>query len=710
MDMDDNMDRITRLMIVFSLVFCLSCASQKEGDLLFWQASPETQLFDSAERQYQDEAYQQALVLYQKYLAQFPASEMVPAALLKVGMISVYLEQYEKAIQVFSQVQEMYPQSPYAREAGVGRLAVYYKRGEYEQVTIDAGNVLAQALASDQRVRVNLIVGDSYLAVKSPREAYYAYLDALYAAKAEEKSKVMLRLKTAISLMSVSDLSAELARTEDRSLGGYLMYQLGINYMDEGFPGDAVTTFSSFLENYPDHENADSAEKFIADLEASVLTDHQIIGCLLPMTGKYEKFGHQALEGIEFALARFSRQRGISSVRIIVKDTASDPLVAQKGLYALADSNVSAIIGPIATAENIAIQAQELRIPTITLTQKTGIPDNKDYVFRNFLTPQQQIKTLVDYVVGSLESKRFAILYPDENYGEIYMNLFWDEVLAAGGKIVGVEAYDPKKTHFADPIKKLVGLYYDIPEDLIAEPSQIPLVYNDIEPEDLSPDVSDVLSVHRTGGWQDELNELIQISQLAAARKMEEEEGPEPIVDFDAVFIPDSPNKAGLIIPQLVYYDVNDVTLLGTNLWHSDKLIDMAKYDIQGAILPEGFFEESTDAHVHRFVSEFKYIYGHSPGFIEAVSYDTAWMLFDLVSRPDIRFRAQIKRALLTMAPYAGVTGTTVFDPNGEAVKDIYLLKVHGRRFTEIRKKVPESISINKDFPFRTFKENELHE
>lgn len=707
------MDRITRLIIVISLVFCLSCASKKEGAPLFWQDSPETQLFNSAEQQYQDEAYKQALLLYQKYLAQFPDSEMVPAALLKVGMISVYLEQYEKAIQVFSQVQAMYPQSPYAREAGVGRLAVYYKRGEYEQVTIYAGNVLAQALASDQLVRVNLIVGDSYLAVKSPREAYYAYLDALHAAKADEKSRVMLRLKTAISLMEISDLSNELAKIEDQPLGGYLMYQLGINYLEEGFSGDAVTTFSSFLENYPDHENADSAKKFIADLEASILTDHQLIGCLLPMTGKYQKFGHQALEGIEFALARFSRQRGISSVRIIVKDTASDPLAAQKGLYELADSNVSAIIGPIATAENISIQAQELRIPIITLTQKAGIPDNKDYVFRNFLTPRQQIKTLVDYVVGSLESKKFAILYPDENYGEIYMNLFWDEVLEAGGKIVGVEAYDPKKTHFAGPIKKLVGLYYDIPEDLIKEPSLIPLVYNDseyLEPQDLRPDVSDVLNVYEVGGWQDELNELIQVSQLAAARKIEEEEGPEPIVDFDAVFIPDSPNKAGLIIPQLVYYDVKDVTLLGTNLWHSDKLIDMAKYDIQGAILPEGFFEKSTAEHVHRFVSGFKYIYGHSPGFIEAVSYDTAWILFDLVSRSDIRFRAQVKRELLAMAPYVGVTGTTVFDPNGEAEKDIYLLKVHGRRFTEIPKKVPESISVNEDFPFRTFKENEQRE
>jgi len=688
------MNRITHVFIVILLVFCLSCAQKVGSTRFFWQISPEKRLFDSAEQQYQDGAYNEALSLYQKYLSQFPDTELAPTALLKIGMVSVYLEQYEKAVSVFNRVQAIYPGSPYAAEAGVGKLAVYYKTGEYQQVTLYAGNVLAQPLAREQLIRVNLIVGDSYLAIKSPLEAYFAYLNAFQVAKANEKNKVISRLKTVVSLMHASDLSNELAKLEGRSPGGYLMYQIGIHYMEEGYLGDAVATFSSFLENYPHHENVGQAKKLIADLESSALTDRHLIGCLLPMTGKYKKFGHQALEGIEFALSEFARTRGIYSIRILVKDTASDPLIAQQGLYELADSDVSAIIGPIATAEYVSIQAQELRIPMIALAQKSGITEAGDYVFRNFLTPRMQIKTLVDYAANTLEAKRFAILYPDESYGDVYMNLFWDEVMQAGGKVVGVEAYDLKKTDFADPIKKLVGLYYDIPEDLIEESSVTPLVYNESEyPEalDMEPDVLDILTVYDTGNWYDELMELIRIKQLSAARKTAEEEGPEPIVDFDAVFIPDSPNKAGLIIPQLAYYDVNDVTLLGTNLWHSDKLIQMAKYHIQGAVLPEGFFEQSTDEHVHRFVTRFQYTYGNAPGFIEAVGYDTAWILFDMVSRPDIRFRAQIKRELLAMEPFAGVTGTTVFDSTGEAEKDIYLLKVKNRRFTEITEKKTEN-------------------
>lgn len=687
--MDDGMDRITQLLIVSLMVLCVSCAQKEKGTRFFWQASPETQIFEDAEKKYQQGAYPEALTLYQEYLSRFPKAGLAPAALLKVGMIRVYLGQYEEAIHAFEEVQAAYPGSPYAREAGVGKLAAFYKAGDYGQVTVHAGNVLAQPLAREQGVRVNLLVGDSYMALKSPKEAYGAYLSAFETAVTEDEKKgILSRLKTAVSMLAPSDLITELERLDGRPPSDYLRFYLGVAFMDQGFSGEAVAAFSTFLENYPGHEYAGQAEKFIAEMESSAVTERRLIGCLLPLTGKYEKIGQQALQGIEFALARFARERVGAGPPpgILVEDTASDPLGAQKGLSALAGAGVSAIIGPIVTADFIAPEAQALRIPMIALTQKPGVTDAGDYIFRNFLTPGMQINTLVDYAVHGLGADRFAILYPNESYGDIYMNLFWDAVMAAGGRVVGVEAYDPGKTDFADPIQKLVGLYYDIPEDLVEEPVLVPQVLIDggnSEIPDRAPEVSDIFSAYDVNDWHEELEAAISLGRMATERKADAA-GPDPIVDFDAVFIPDAPDKAGLIIPQLAYYDVNDVQLLGTNLWHSDKLLDMAKYNIQGAVLPEGFFEHSRKDHVRRFVAEFKSLYGEGPGFIQAVAYDTAWILFDLVSLPDIRFRAQIKNALPVMPPFFGVTGTTMFDPSGEAIKEIYLLQVKSRRFEEI--------------------------
>ena len=53
-------------------------------------------------------------------------------------------------------------------------------------------------------------------------------------------------------------------------------------------------------------------------------------------------------------------------------------------------------------------------------------------------------------------------------------------------------------------------------------------------------------------------------------------------MDFDAVFIPDTYNMVGLIAPQLRFYGIEDVLLLGTNLWHSGHLMEMARKYVQG--------------------------------------------------------------------------------------------------------------------------------
>jgi ABC-type branched-subunit amino acid transport system substrate-binding protein len=86
---------------------------------------------------------------------------------------------------------------------------------------------------------------------------------------------------------------------------------------------------------------------------------------------------------------------------------------------------------------------------------------------------------------------------------------------------------------------------------------------------------------------------------------------------------------------------------------------------------------------VRQFVSGFTAAYGNTPGFIEAVSYDTAVLLFELATRSDIRDGEDIRRELLAMPPFEGVTGKTVFDQNREAVKDIYILKIFQGGFQE---------------------------
>ncbi len=153
---------------------------------------------------------------------------------------------------------------------------------------------------------------------------------------------------------------------------------------------------------------------------------------------------------------------------------------------------------------------------------------------------------------------------------------------------------------------------------------------------------------------------------------------------IEALFIPDSPRKTGLILPQLGFYDVRRVQLLGTNLWHSDTLIGMAGNAVQGAIIADGFFVESQDPAVQGFVRAFTESYGEAPGFIEAIAYDTVQILLKLMDSPELRYKSGLKEALTQLRDFPGVTGKTSFEPGGEAQKQLYLLTVEGKEFKEI--------------------------
>lgn len=655
------------IIIIGILVSLCSCVPKPGVTPSTAPAGTADGLFLRAEQQFQAKSYEDALILFNDYLLYFSKEPMAPAALMKIGIINSILGNYNIARQAYQRLIVEYPGSSFTQDALFEMLFTFYKESQFQEVITRAAEVLENMDSPDHIFRTYALIGDAYMAMESPIDAIQYYLEAQKQSTAFDLQAIDLKLKEAIAQLDSDDVAILLDSAEERLPMDYLLFQLGLNFAMEEKYGDALRVLEEFIERYPEHENTSLAQSLIEEIRKNALFKRYTLGCLLPLSGPYQKFGLTALKGIELALDQFSSLSGKPSVNIIVKDTAGDPDKTRQALQELNEDQVAAIIGPIVTAQIAAQEAQSHGIPIITITQKDNITSIGDNVFRNFITPQMQVQAIANYAMDSLGISRFAILYPDENYGDTFMNLFWDELIEKGGQVVGVEAYNPDHTDFADPIKKLVGLFYEIPEDL-------------------KPEIEALLEKIKKN------RSKIQESrdQLSDQQKGEEEqadkqdEEPEPIVDFEAIFIPDAPKKAGLIIPQLAYYDVNDVLLLGTNLWHSDSLIQMAQQYVQGVVMPDAFFVESESPQVKAFVEKFEQTYQEKPGFIEAVMYDSAMLLLDVVSKPHIRFRSELKAELFNLVEFQGVTGATRFDENGDAQKKLHLLTIKGKRFVEL--------------------------
>ncbi len=653
------------IIILSAVVLIWACVPKPVSTPGPYQVTGEDELFARAEKLYESESYDEALALYDEYSKRFSDKPLAAAALMKIGIIRALKQDYEGARDAFRSILSAYPASPFVPDAMVEELFTYYQQERYRDVIQLAPDILKNIDSRPHIFRIYVLVGDTYMAQGAPIDAIDYYARAHEFATGQELEAIGEKFREAIAQLDSEDVAILIKHPDESLPMDYLLFQLGLNYAMEEKYDDALTILNQFIEKYPEHENRILAQSLMDEIKKNAFFQRYTIGCLLPLSGPYQKFGLRALRGIELAQAQFSSQSGNPPLNIIIKDTGADPDKTITALEELYREQVAAIIGPIVTSEIAAREAQQMGIPIITLTQKDNIAEIGDKVFRNFITPKMQVQTLTSFAVESLGLLRFAILYPDETYGITFMNLFWDQLLEAGGQVVAVESYKPDQTDYSDSIKKLVGLYYAVPEDL-------------------KPEIEEDLTADQEREGNETPEQAASETRKKGSRGEAEEEKPQAIVDFDAIFIPDSPGKAGQIVPQLAYYDIKDVYILGTNLWHSDSLIKIANQYVQGAVMPDGFFVDSPSPRVQKFVKEFEETYQETPDFIEAIVYDSAMILFNVVSREQIRYRSEIRDELLNLKNFQGVTGLTSFDENGDAQKKLYLLRVKGKKFVEL--------------------------
>ena len=459
-----------------------------------------------------------------------------------------------------------------------------------------------------------------YAASGNYRAALNGYNFLLSKYSVDKRGSVLKKIEPILSGMKSSDLELVLKSDINRVPESMILYKLGLNHAGEGNYPEARDILTEFVSKYPGHPDAQDAGDILNLLRNKSFLKNKI-GCLLPLTGKFAPFGQKALKGIQMAL-RDLMPLYKEKITLIIKDTKSNDKQAVRCVQELAKANVAAIAGSMVTAASAAAEAQDQNIPMICMTQKSGVTSMGDYIFSNFLTPEMQVNALLHYSYHTLGVRRFAVLYPDDKYGTTYMTLFTQIAEEIGGEVEISKAYSQDQNDFGAAVLKVVRF--------IKSPSS------------------------------------------------------DPSIIKKAVFIPDSSFKLAMILPQFAYHNMNDIYFLGTNIWHNDYLLKEAAAYVNNSVITEGFFARSQKAEASRFAESFHLIYGETPGFIEAIAYDTVSILIRTAMEPEIQSRQSLKNALAGNRIYEGVTGKTMFEVNGKAHKELFFLTVQDSQFVEI--------------------------
>lgn len=306
----------------------------------------------------------------------------------------------------------------------------------------------------------------------------------------------------------------------------------------------------------------DSAKRLLSEMESSIWVkrntldqilrfkervgafsevDPKAIGVVLPLTGKYKKFGIRILRGIHSVFSSSLASRGF---RLIVEDSKSSRTIGIQSIKKLVKRHkVAAIIGGIESdsATSYFQEIKKFQVLFLSLAKVLTPAKEKNYLLVEIPgSIESEVRSVLIAMSSALpESKKAALVYPNDSIGKNYMNAFWELAPSYGVSVVDAVSFDPSEKDLREPIKDLLGLKY-------------------------KRERKEELEI---------LNEVYSLEKSVIRRVQKLK----PLLDFDWVFVPSAPYNAAQIIPSFSYFDATGQILLGPSSWRSSVVKEVSR-------------------------------------------------------------------------------------------------------------------------------------
>ena len=626
------------ILLLIALTASLGCAPALAPEPQ-WEKDARA-LIDHAETLFAKKQYDQARKAVDGFFTTYPESRHTDQALSLMGEIQLTTRNYKQALNYYKKLIERYPASSLIGEAKYKIGLCYFELKEYD-LAIDNLEDRSRITEPAKLRRISEMLSTAYLVKKNYPAAIREFV--FLADNAPEKQRPGYRdrvreiVEKNLSESELVTLAAGTTYPSDVALLRLAGLQIGQrNYTD------AVKTATTFLDRFPAHPEKTRAEMLLAEATAGLTAPRYYLGVLVPQTGPASFYGDRVLKGIQLAVLAYNTQNAANRVELVVKDTESSPETppdkAVTGLAELAAKGVVAVIGPLLTkeVEAVAPSLAKLQIPLFSPTAPgVGLPGLSPWIFRNVLTNSAQAAAAAQYGLRQ-NLKKFVIFAPDDAYGRDLTRVFTQE-LARKAEILATINYPPETNDFGPYIRKLIEI------DLRSQRIPIP----------------------------DDDKERKKLFQAYAPT-------------FDALYLPGYAEKVGLLLPQLVFYNISGKTIIGSNNWHTPDLIERAGRHAEGAVIVDGFYPESQDPAVKAVVDAYRSAYQDEPDNLSAQAYDAAAMVLSLLAaKKDTP--AAIREGLLNLRDFPGISGSTSFMGSGESQKKLFLIMIEDGKFTLVK-------------------------
>lgn len=260
------------------------------------------------------------------------------------------------------------------------------------------------------------------------------------------------------------------------------------------------------------------------------------IGLILPQGNMFTRFNTQIMR----AASAFLASTAAEGVNISIHIRAALPEAGAAEMAALnlfSTDGVHALVGPLIAvhAVGIAPVSKLFSVPTFVLGPIGYASEIQNpYMIRLGMLASSQAEVLVEHLVSDLKLSKLAILSPDDAYGFEMAARMADTAKKLNLNIQNTKFFDPTSQVIQQEIVDLVG------------------------PQDRSVRKEEYEVLARAARSQ----------AVAEKRKFNPDDVVLPVrLPFDAVFIPDTLNKAKLISSTFAFYDAKEVRYFGERQW-----------------------------------------------------------------------------------------------------------------------------------------------
>ena len=553
--------------------------------------------------------------------------------LLKKAKMSFKKKDFKNSIKNLQSLEKKFPNSDILNKSRLQLALAYFKIGEKTKAYNKLEeNIRKEKIPAERAISLSFL-GRIYESEIKFYEALTSYAKAFSVSKnVQENSRLSSKI---VNLSEKIDpphrLVTLVSRFRKENAGPYFRIALIRKSIRKNKLKTALANSRIFLEEYPKHKYFIE----ITDLERkikNILVNKIIkIGVLLPLSGKYGKEGEKVYRGIQIALNHLLEIRPDLQVEISVRNIDSSEKesgLAEKNTNQLINnSNVVALIGPLYSpaAKVISTISEQKKFPLIIpYAPNFQIDKKKKWIFRNTLNNEMQNSAIFSYAIKRLKIRRFALVHA-RNEHEFRM-----------------------KENYQKIISRLGGFFTKIVSF----------------PENANDFRSQMLSL---GGLSD--------SQLRAKfPRLSRNKRFKIPLNFEGILISAKAEKITLVVPELPFYNIKGILLLGNRNWNNPEIAKHAGSYIKNVFFVDGFFHSSKKAIVKKFVIDYERLHRKKPGLLEALGYDSAKLIFSAIAKGKRR-KKDIQKYLKNIKNFDGVTGRISGIKDNDFVRELYLLK-----------------------------------